>query len=248
MRRAALIRKMQLPEIFEAWRFFDDVQNRGCTALCRAIVHDRHAGSDSVDKRRTAALLPPMMRDDVDINFADLVYGTHQLHFLVLGEVAEVDNSQLAKGDEGPEGTYILGIVRGKRFRILAKWILLSSPGKRLFDQGGVCADDRGADPLNGENVAGLGDDVLVCSGCQQLLVSFPARDCVGVSALAVLAMIDEGPDRDPCRELGNAPNMIGMEMSDQHIVNLADACLPGDGGNAAGIAAFVAGPARVNQ
>src|SRR6185295_17631731 len=44
--RAALFGKMQLPEVFQAGRFLDNVPYRRASALFGSIVHDRHAWGD----------------------------------------------------------------------------------------------------------------------------------------------------------------------------------------------------------
>ena len=42
---------------------------------------------------------------------AELVSGAHQLHFFIPGEIAEVEDAQLAEGDEYTERAGVLGLV-----------------------------------------------------------------------------------------------------------------------------------------
>src|SRR5882724_10640780 len=78
-------------------RFFDDVPDRRSAALLGSIVHDCHPRSNGMHESRSAALPPAMMRHDVNIDLAQSVGWAHQFHFFVAREIAQVQDSQLAK-------------------------------------------------------------------------------------------------------------------------------------------------------
>jgi len=89
-RRAAFARKMKLPKIFEARRLLDDVPGRRRPTFHRAVVHDGHPRRDAIQQCWAVALIPAMVRNDVDIDCAEPVYRAHQFHFFVPGQVAEI--------------------------------------------------------------------------------------------------------------------------------------------------------------
>src|SRR5205823_2361297 len=63
--RTTFVGIMELPKIFKAGRFLQNVPGRGCAAFFGAVVHDCHPRSDSVYEFGTAALIPAMMRNDI---------------------------------------------------------------------------------------------------------------------------------------------------------------------------------------
>src|SRR6266851_5493387 len=83
VRSSAFIREMKLPQILEMRRFLDGIPGRGRSAFSSAIVHDGHARSDAVEKERAIAGDRAVMGNDVDVNWAKLIDGAHQQHFLV---------------------------------------------------------------------------------------------------------------------------------------------------------------------
>src|SRR6266849_7934684 len=97
---AAFIREMELPEILETRRFLDGIPRSGCAAFFSTVVHDGHARSDTIQKKRAIAGERTVMRNDVNVNGAELVDGAHQQDFLVRSEVTQVKNAHLAKGEE----------------------------------------------------------------------------------------------------------------------------------------------------
>src|SRR6185369_2967381 len=102
---------MQLPEVFDGRRCVYDIPCGRRSALLGAVVHDRNSRRDSPQQCRTSALLPSVVRDDVDINRPELVYGTHQRKLPVGCEIAEVENTQGAEGKENSERTAVLALV-----------------------------------------------------------------------------------------------------------------------------------------
>jgi|ERR1700735_2151219 len=70
--------------------------------------------------RGAIALVPAVMRDDVDIDGAKLIDRTNQLEFLVAGQIAQLQNFQLA------ERAAIFGLISRELFHIFATSVFLS--------------------------------------------------------------------------------------------------------------------------
>ena len=73
-----------------------------------------------------------MVGDDEDVYAAELVGGAHELHFLGPGEVAEVEDFELAEGDFGAERTSVFGGVGGAGLGGLAEFVGWPAPGRRV--------------------------------------------------------------------------------------------------------------------
>src|ERR1035437_8829677 len=65
---AALFREVQLPQVFEPRRLFNNVPSGRGSTLLGSVVHDRDTRSDCMQERRAAALIPAVMGDDVNID------------------------------------------------------------------------------------------------------------------------------------------------------------------------------------
>src|ERR1700736_183771 len=117
---------MQLPEVLEPGGFFNNVPRGGSSSLLGSVIHERDSGRDSVYEYGAVALVPAVMRHNIDIDLPQFVLGTHQLHFLVSGQVAKIPDSELAKCNQRPERTNIFRLVRRKLLRRLAASILFS--------------------------------------------------------------------------------------------------------------------------
>jgi hypothetical protein len=92
VRGTSFFRKMQLPKILQTRRLLNNVPRGGRSTLFGSVVNDCNPGSDCIQECRAIALVPAVMRDDVDIDGAKLADRTHQLHFLVSGQIAQVQN------------------------------------------------------------------------------------------------------------------------------------------------------------
>src|SRR5215510_6314410 len=96
---------MELPKVLESGRFLQDVPGRRRATFLGSVIHDRYARGNTINKRRTATLIPTMMGNDVDIDFPQLVHRTHELPFLVSGQIAQIQDSQLVERDQSAKGT-----------------------------------------------------------------------------------------------------------------------------------------------
>src|SRR5271170_1358006 len=96
---STLLGEMKLPQGFEPRSLGDRLKDWSRAALLCTVIHNRNPCVNRVDKCRTRALRPPVMRDDIDVHVAEFIGGAHQLHLLVPREVAKIKELKLAKGN-----------------------------------------------------------------------------------------------------------------------------------------------------
>src|SRR5207244_9064504 len=101
-------------------------------------------------------------------------------------------NSQLAKRDEGSQGTHVFGLIGGILLCILAGWIILFLPWQRTVHQRAVRANNGDPHSSEGENISRLRSHSLVLSRCQQFLIPLPTLYRRRIRTFAVIAVIDE--------------------------------------------------------
>jgi hypothetical protein len=94
---SAVVGNVKLPQVFEAWRMLDDVPCRRTATLLGSVVHDGDTRRDAIQKNRTAAFVPPMVRNDIDVDCSELIDGAHQIEFLVMRQIPEVQNGESAE-------------------------------------------------------------------------------------------------------------------------------------------------------
>ena len=245
---SAFVGEVELPERLQAGGRRDCLQGRDRATLGRSVIHDGDARADGVDQCGTGALVPAVMRDDEDVDVTDLIPRAHQLHLLVPRKVAEVEDLQLAEGNFSSEGSGVLGLVGGTHLRDLAEGIGLTGVGQGAGNEVAVGADDTCGEAGDGEKVAGLGDDVFVVSAGKDLLVLGVAVLGDALVKFTVGAVVYEGTDRDAGDQLWNAADVVGVIVGEKEVIDLRDAGVPGDGYDAVGVAAFVAGPSGIDE
>ena len=108
---ATFLGEMQLPKILDVWRPLDDFRHCGSAPFFRSIVHDGHARGDAVDENWTAALRPSVMRHDVNIDPAEFIDWAHQFRLLVIGQVPQVKDSQLAERDHNSQRAIVFCLI-----------------------------------------------------------------------------------------------------------------------------------------
>ncbi len=172
MRGTALVGVVQLPQVFEARNFLERLHHRKRAALLLSVIHDGYAGRDRVHERGAAALIPPVMRNDQQVHVPKLVHGTHQLHLLVPRQIAEIEDVQLAIGNHHAERAGIFGLVGGPLLRCRAVLVWSAGARQRLRDQVAVGAHYRHVNPGDWQRLAGVGDDMLVLTAADYLLIS----------------------------------------------------------------------------
>jgi hypothetical protein len=92
--------EVYLPEILEAGRGVNRFHDLGQPTLAGPVVHDRDPRPQGMDQHFGVRRVLPVMQAEKDIHRPDPVARAHQLEFLVLREIAEVNRPEPAKGDE----------------------------------------------------------------------------------------------------------------------------------------------------
>ena len=248
VRRSRFFRKMQLPKSGEIWRRLDDVQRRRAAAFGRSVIDDGNARRNWVYESGAAALVEAMVGCDVDAHVPDFVDRAHQFTFLVGSEITEIENLELAEGDERAERTWIFGFIGWRLRRTRARGIGLTSAGKGLLENGAIGGDDFGGNSLYGENVPGLCDDAFIFSGGQELLIGEPALLCYLVRGFTILSVIDEGADWNPLGELRSAANVVVMVMGDEDEVDFVNAGIMRSSDDAVGVTTVIARPTGIDE
>src|SRR5579859_1666464 len=111
-----------------------------------------------------------MVGRNINVHMAEAVAGAHQLFFLVGGQIAEVENFEFAEGDERSQGEAVFRSFGG-RMEVVACEIGLARSGQGFLNNFTVGGHNFRAHALNGQNIARLGDEVLVFSGGEDVLV-----------------------------------------------------------------------------
>jgi len=88
------------------------------------------AGGDGVDESGAGALIPAVVAETMRMcDVADERWWDTSCPFLYPGEIAEVENAELAPGDKGTEGAGILGLIGGAGGESLQKGWAGQAPG-----------------------------------------------------------------------------------------------------------------------
>ena len=185
------------------------------------------------------------MGDEIEVDRADGVAGTHESDFLGGGEVAEIEEAEFAKGDEDAGGTSVLtGVIRP----FLLSGAERIGRGLDAGDGGDVFAvggsdDDAEAGQVDG--VAGVDNAARHAANGVEIGGEVSARD---VRVFAIEAVVEEFADGDALDEFGHAANVIGVKVGDEHVIKTGDAGVAHGGLDALGVATVVARPPCVNQ
>src|ERR1700710_2667886 len=112
-------------------------------------------------------------------------------------------------------------------FRNTAILIGLSSPWNGMINDVAVAADYRHFDTTPHRNIiTGVADKMLVLSCVQNLLICVCNIDSSPWLQLDVGSMINEGAHRHALHQLRNATRMVVVIVSQNDVVDLADARL----------------------
>ena len=229
-------------------RFFDDVPGGRSPAFFCSVIHDRDAGSNGTQKDRAVALIPTVMRDDVNIDGTDLVIRADEFPFLVARQITQIQNAQLSKCDERAQGARVFGLVRGNLFSSFTAGIRLTGSGQWMVNQSAIRTHHGCLYSADGEDVAWFQRQAINFFFREQFLVSIPDLDSRRIRALAVIAVINDRSHGDSRHQLRQATDVIHVKVCDQDVVELADPGLLGHGNDAVGVSAIIAGPTRVDQ
>jgi len=108
-----------------------------------------------------------------------------------------------------------------------------------------VGGDDKGGEAGDGDGVSGMDDAARLAFDGLEI------RGVVavgGVGVFTVFAMIEELADGDSLDELGDAADVIDMEMGDEQVIDAGDAGVVHGLLDPAGVAAVGGGPAGVYE
>ena len=162
------------------------------------------------------------------------LYRAHQLEFLVLGHVAQMDGAEFSERDVDADRHRILGVALcGLEVRAIG----IGSAGARQRRLDGLAGGrhdlhietgDRNLVARFGDRVFGIGVELRV--DLRQEFIDRGGR-------LGVRAVVDEMPDRDALGEFRQAAIMIAVPMGDDQIVDLGQPGIPGGRHDAPGIA-----------
>src|ERR1700723_701108 len=114
--RACFLGKMKLPQCLKAGRFQYLIDHLRRTSLGPGIVHDGHPRLNAIDQGMTGACVQGMMRHHQDVDVAQSIDRAHEQHFLSPGEIAKIENFQLAEIDQHTERMRIFAAIRGLGF------------------------------------------------------------------------------------------------------------------------------------
>src|SRR5687768_15023528 len=173
-----------------------------------------------------------MMRHEVHVDRADLVFRTHERVLLVPIEIAHDDRAKGAVPDQKADGLVVFGIAcaRGNllavEFESGAGWVDLSRARKRLFQYFSARSNHSNVQSADWNRGPWGCDDVLAARANRGVrakgrLDLFALVDC--------LPVIDNPPDRQTFGELGDAAHMVHVEVGHHEGVNLFYPGFPGD-------------------
>ena len=234
---------MRLPDALDAGDLGDAVVVvRGGDALAGAVVHHHHlrldgpevgGGPRPVERPVAAGLIHGDGTQPVD--------GARQLHLHVPVEVAEVHEAEPAEAEQRAQGALVLG-RRGRP--VLGPGAVGVGPAvvDGLRDELHVGRDHPHLDVAHRHHVPGPGHHSRVAGGLQVDVAPLL------VPLLGLAAVIEEPLDLDHPRELGETADVIGVEVRDQHVVELLEPGVLHRGHDAMRIAALGPRPAGVDE
>ena len=93
---------MKLPEIFETRGGMHSLHHLRIAAFACAVIHDGNARMKGVYQHLRIRASLSVMQTQKHVNNANPVVGAHQLKFLVLGQVPQMNGAKLSKRDKTP--------------------------------------------------------------------------------------------------------------------------------------------------
>ncbi len=187
-----------------------------------------------------------MVQTQKDVNRTDAVRRAHQLEFLVLRQVPEVNRAKSAERHVDADRHRVLGVVLS-RLEARTIWIRAAGAWQRRLDRlasgrhdKDIQTRDRNPGARSRDAVPGFGVELRI-----RLLQKFVG----GGTRLNIRAVIDEMADRNARREFRHAAKMIAVPVRGNQIVDLREACLFRGGHDALGVSDRAgAGVPRIDQ
>src|SRR3954452_7657398 len=123
-------RVVKLPKVFQSGGIVYDLPARGAGALARTIIEDRDPWMQCPNHGLGIRGLTAMMGYKEKVNRPKNVAGTRQFQFLLLRQIAEIEETELAVGNQNSYRPRILRrIIRGCGLRLAIR-ICLSCSGQ----------------------------------------------------------------------------------------------------------------------
>ncbi len=131
---SAQLREVKLPKVFEAGSGVEHPHRLRLPALAGAVVHDGHTSFNSVNQDLRVGDRLSMMGDHEYIDRTDRIVRSHELELSVDGQVAQVEDTELAETGENAYRLCIFTVVFGLRDEIGAVAIRSAAIWQRTVD------------------------------------------------------------------------------------------------------------------
>ena len=89
----------------------DGLPGLGAAGLVGAVVHDGDAGVNGVYDGAGVGEIEAVVGGEIEVDLRDGIVGADEGDLLVLGEVAEIEEAEAAKGDEEADGAGVFRVV-----------------------------------------------------------------------------------------------------------------------------------------
>ena len=214
-------RKVKLPQILEPRRRMQHLHHLRLAALASAVIHDGDTRMKRVHQHLRIRRVLSVVQTQQHIDGAKPVIGTHQLEFLVLGQISQMHRAKFPERNVDPDRLRVLGVVVA-RLEIGAIRIRLARAGKRRLNRLARRGDDAHIETRHRNPVAGFDDSVL-CLGVERR-VRLRQKRVGSFARLDVGAVIDELANLDLRSQLGHAAEMIAVPMRRDQMIDLLNA------------------------
>ena len=245
MGRVRVFGGVEHPEVFEAGAFLDRLPGFRTSGFVGAIVHDGDAGMDGVDEGAGVGEVEAVMVDQVEVNGADEIVGADKGNLFGLGEIAQIEKAEVAEADEDAGRTRVFSAVELPVGLGGASGIGSGGDARHGGDVFAVGGEDDGGEAGDVDGVTGMDDAVGLAGDGFEIGRVIVAGD---VGVFAVRAVIKEFADLNALDQLGDATDMIDMEVGDEQVIDAGDACVAHGGLDTGSIATVRTGPTGVDE
>src|SRR5436190_198833 len=237
-------RLVQLPHVLEAGNLSQVGERVARAALFLAVVQNRHTRLHG-KRRRIHDVGAAVMRDEIQVGFAEQVARTEQGVQRLPAQITKIDESKAAKAQMDAGRSWVFDGLgwRGRSGRAIR--IRLAAALDRLRDRPCIAADDLHVDALQRKAIAWPGDDVFPERTDRRV---GPEHGCRALVVRNDGVVVNERANRQDARQFCHAARVIAMEMSEKQVVDLFEAGSPGSGGDAVRVSAAVAGVTGVDE
>jgi len=207
---------MQLPQVFHSGAVMDGLPCFRATRLVGAVIHDGSPRVQCIHNGARIGQVEAVMRGQIKIHCPDGVGRAHQCNFLGLGQVAQVEEAELAEADQNPYGPGVLCVVRGPGRFGGAQRIGHGLDVRNGSDVLPVGGQDHGFQSRNVDCVSGMDDAArLALDGRQVGGIVVPGN----LRVFAVGAVVEEFADTNALHQLRHTSHVVVMIVGDEHMV-----------------------------